>query len=98
MRSQPVSAQLSVIPARTGAAHVVTTVRKYKDKVYRTLLLRRSYREGGKVCNETLGNPSHMPEPLIEVIRRPLKGETFAPVGEAFEVTALLPHGAVLSV
>jgi hypothetical protein len=86
------------MPARTGAAHVVTTVREYKDKVYRTHLLRRSYREGGKVRNETLGNLSHLPEPLIEVIRRSLKGETFVPVGEAFEVIASLPHGAVLSV
>ena len=29
----------------TGTAHVVTTTRKYKDRVYRTHLLRRSYRE-----------------------------------------------------
>ena len=37
------------MPARTGTAHVVTTTRKYKDKVYRTHLLRRSYREGNTV-------------------------------------------------
>ena len=37
------------MPARTGSAHVVTTTRKYKDQVYRTHLLRRSYREGGTV-------------------------------------------------
>ena len=39
------------MPARTGTAHVVTTTRKYKDQVYRTHLLRRSYREGGVVKN-----------------------------------------------
>ena len=35
------------MPARNGPAHVVTTTRTYKDKVYRTHLLRRSYREDG---------------------------------------------------
>ena len=44
----------------------------------RTHLLRRSYREGGTVKNETLGNLSHLPESLIEIIRRSLQGETFA--------------------
>src|SRR5882757_2429633 len=58
------------MPARSGTAHVVTTIRKYKDRVYRTHLLRRSYREGGTVKNETLGNLSHLPEPLIEIIPR----------------------------
>ncbi|NTV87908.1 MAG: transposase, partial [Burkholderiaceae bacterium] len=72
------------MPARTGTAHVVTTTRKYKDQVYRTHLLRRSYREDGKVKNETLGNLSHLPEPLIDIIRRALQGETFVPLGEAF--------------
>jgi hypothetical protein len=37
------------MPSRTGAAHVVTTTRKYKDKVYKTHLLGRSYREDGQV-------------------------------------------------
>jgi len=49
--------------ARRGTAvHVVTTTRRYKGRVYKTHLLRRSYREGGKVRNETLGNLSHLPE------------------------------------
>ena len=47
---------------RTGTAHVVTTTRRYKDRVYYTHLLRRSYREDGLVKNETLGNLSHLPE------------------------------------
>src|ERR1039457_7735666 len=46
--------------ARTGTARVVTTTRKYKDQVYRTHLLQRSYREAGAVKNETLGNRSHI--------------------------------------
>src|ERR1700761_9822346 len=81
--------------SRTGSAHVVTTTRTYKGKVYRTHLLRRSYREDGKVKNETLGNLSHLPEPLIEIIRRSLQGETFVPLGQAFEITSSLAHGHV---
>ncbi|RKE25508.1 DDE family transposase [Paraburkholderia sp. BL23I1N1] len=84
--------------SRTGAAHVVTTTRTYKGTVYRTHLLRRSYREDGKVKNETLGNLSHLPEPLIEIIRRSLQGETFVPLGQAFEVTGSLAHGHVQAV
>ena len=81
--------------ARTGTAHVVTTTRTYKDQVYRTHLLRRSYREDGKVKNETLGNLSHLPDELIEIIRRSLQGETFVPVSSAFEITRSRPHGHV---
>ena len=81
------------MPSRTGAAHVVTTTRKYKDQVYRTHLLRRSYREGGTVKNETLGNLSHLPDALIEIIRRSLQGESFVPVAQAFEITASRSHG-----
>ena len=68
---------------RTGTAHVVTTTRKYKDRVYRTLLLRRSYREDGRVKNETLGNLSHLSDSVIDLVRLSLQGETFVPVGEA---------------
>jgi len=86
------------MPTRTGTAHVVTTTRKYKDRVYRTHLLRRSYREDGVVKNETLGNLSHLPDALIEVIRRSLQGETFVPAGQAFEISASRPHGHVQAV
>ena len=86
------------MPARNGAAHVVTTNRAYKDKVYRTHLLRRSYREDGKVKSETLGNLSHLPEPLIDIIRRSLQGETFVPLAQAFEITRSRAHGHVQAV
>ncbi|HWH42925.1 MAG TPA: IS1634 family transposase [Usitatibacter sp.] len=75
--------------------HVVTTSRKYKDRVYRTHLLRRSYREGGSVKNETLGNLSHLPDSLIEIIRRSLQGETFVPLDQAFGISLSRPHGHV---
>jgi len=86
------------MPARTGTAHVVTTTRKYKDRVYRTHLLRRSYREGGKVKNETLGNLSHLPDELVDIIRRSLQGETFVPLGQAFAITRSRAHGHVQAV
>ena len=84
--------------SRTGTAHVVTTKRKYKDQVYCTHLLRRSYREDGKVKNETLGNLSHLPDSVIDLIRRSLAGETFVPAGEAFEISSSRAHGHVQAV
>jgi len=61
-------------------------------------LLRRSYREDGKVKNETLGNLSHLPDATIELIRRSLKGERFVPVDEAFEIFASRAHGHVQAI
>lgn len=83
---------------RGGALHVVTTRRRYKGRVYATHLLRRSFREDGKVKNETLGNLSHLPEPLIEIVRRGLRGESFTPVAEHFEIVRSRSHGAVQAV
>jgi len=80
------------MPRRTGAVHVVTTTRRYNDKVYETYLLRRSYREGGKVRNETVGNLSHLPAHVIDLIRRALREETLVPADQ-FEVIRSLPHG-----
>jgi len=73
--------------------HVVTTRRQGKGKEYVAHLLRRSYREGGKVRKETLANLSHLPDDLVELIRRRLRGEQFLPAVEAFEVCRSLPHG-----
>ena len=77
---------------------MVTTRRQYKERVYETHLLRRSYREDGKVKNETVGNISHLPPELIEIIRRALKGETFLGAEEALEITRSLPHGDAVAV
>ena len=86
------------MPQRTGTAHVVTTTRQYKGQVYRTHLLRRSYREGGTVKNETLGNLSHLPDDLVEIIRAALQGTTFVPLNQAFEVIRSRSQGAVEAV
>ncbi|MDQ3893235.1 MAG: hypothetical protein M3292_01010 [Actinomycetota bacterium] len=58
-------------------------------------LLRRSYREGGKVKNETVGNLSHLPEEVIELIRGALRGQRFVAAEEAFQVERSLPAGHV---
>jgi transposase len=79
--------------SREGAVHVVTTRREYKGKTYESHLLRRSYRDEGKVKNETVGNLSHLPAHVIELVRRALKGETFAPTAETFEITSSISHG-----
>ena len=83
---------------RGGPVHVVTTSRSYKGRTYRTHLLRRSYREDGKVRNETLGNLSHLPDELIDVIRRSLKGERFVSAEDSFHVVVSKAHGHVLAV
>lgn len=67
-------------------------------RTYETHLLRRSFREDGKVKNETVANLSHLPGELIEVIRRSLAGEAFVPAGAAATVTRSLPHGHVAAV
>src|SRR3970282_6917 len=86
------------MPKRTGAVHVATTRRHYKGRVYETTLLRRSYREGGKVKHETLGNLSHLPAETVELIRRSLRGERLVPAEEAFRIERSLPHGHVAAV
>ncbi len=86
------------MPSRTGPVHVATTRREYKGKVYETHLLRRTYREGGKVKHETVGNISHLPFEIIEIVRRALKGEIFSGVQEDFEIVRSLPHGHVAAV
>jgi transposase len=78
--------------------HVARIVRPYKDKTYVSYLLRRSYRDGPHVKHETLANLSHLPERLIDIIRRSLQGEAFAAATEVFRVTRSKPHGHVAAV
>ena len=85
------------MPRRNGPVHVATTKRTYKGKVYLTHLLRRSYREGGKVKHETLGNLSHLPADLIETVRRRLAGGEPL-VCSGFDILRSLPHGHVAAV
>jgi Transposase DDE domain len=65
---------------------------------YTSYLLRRSYREGGKVRHENLGNLSHLPIEIIEAIRKMLSGRTLVDLDERFEIASSLPHGQVAAV
>ncbi|MHB1469270.1 MAG: IS1634 family transposase [Solirubrobacteraceae bacterium] len=75
--------------------HVVTTRRRVGEREYTSTLLRRSYREGGKVKKETLANLSRLPSEAIDAIRRTLRGEVLVPADGAFEVERSLPAGHV---
>jgi hypothetical protein len=77
--------------------HVVTTRQRRGDREYTATLLRRSYREGGKVKKKTLANLSHLPDGLVELIRRYLRGERFVADGE-LEIRRSLPAGHVNAV
>src|SRR3954452_2583692 len=83
------------MPPRSGAMHVVTNRVRHGDREYTSTLLRRSYREGGKVKKETLANLSHLPPELIELIRGALRGQRYVPAGDAFEIERSLPAGHV---
>jgi hypothetical protein len=66
--------------------------------VYTSYLLRRSYREGGKVKHENLGNLSHLPLDVIDAIRAMLQGRRLVDLDEGFEIARSLPHGHVAAV
>lgn len=86
------------MPSRSGKVHVATTSRIYKGKTYQSHLLRRTFRVGSQVKHETLGNISHLPPHLIDLIRRSLAGEEFLPAHAAFHIDRSLPHGHVQAV
>ncbi|MHB1801042.1 MAG: IS1634 family transposase, partial [Actinomycetes bacterium] len=81
-----------------GAMHVVTTRRQHGDKVYETHLLRRSYREDGKVKNQTLANLSHLPPQALRAVKATLRGQVLIGADEAVEISRSLPHGHVAAV
>ena len=62
------------------------------------VLLRKSWREGGRVRKETIANLSDWPMERVEILRRLLRGETLVPVGEALVVERSQPHGHVAAV
>jgi hypothetical protein len=65
---------------------------------YSSAYLRRTYRDGGTVKNETVANLSSLPEHVIDLIDAGLKGWQLVPAGEAVTITRSLPHGHVAAV
>src|SRR5205814_7231417 len=87
-----------------GKVHVVRVSKTgYVDKQgrrrdYSSAYLRRTYRDGGKVKNETVANLSALPGHVIDLIDAGLKGQQLVPAGEAVTITRSLPHGHVAAV
>jgi len=87
-----------LVAKREGKVHVATTRRHYKGKTYESHLLRRSYREDGKVKNETVGNLSHLPIEVVDAIRAMLAGRRLVDLDTDFRIERSLPHGHVAAV
>jgi len=85
------------MPRRTGRIHVVKTTRIHNGKAYHSYLLGRSVRTGTRVRKEIVGNISHLPERVIDIVRRALKDEPLMS-GDDFEIIRSLPHGDVHAV
>jgi transposase len=86
------------MPARSGAAHVVTTRRHRGEKTYQAHLLMRSYREGGKVRKETLANLTALGDDGVELVRAFLQGKQVAVIEDVFETRESKLHGHVQAV
>jgi len=69
-----------------------------EQRVYESVLVRRTYRDGGKVRHETLANLSALPAEAVSAIEATLKGERLVPAGQAVTITASVPHGHVAAV
>ena len=78
--------------------HVARVRRVHKGKEYVSVLLRQSYREGGRVKHRTLASLTALPPATIDVIERSLKGERLVPAGEALRIVRSLPHGHVAAI
>src|SRR5512144_1622225 len=102
---------------RSGAMHVARITTRYRDRagqerIYVSHLLRRSYRDAGKVKHENLANLSALPAEAIAAVRAVLTGAHLALAGpggggltpaERGELGGLVcerprPHGHVAAV
>ena len=87
-----------------GKVHVVRVSKTgYADKQgrrknYSSAYLRRTYRDGGKVKNETVANLSTLPDHVIDLIDAGLKGQQLVPAAGAVTITGSLPHGHAAAV
>jgi hypothetical protein len=89
--------------AGSGAMHVARNRRTYVAKsgerrVYESVLVRRTYRDGGKVRHETLANLSALPAGAAAAVEATLKGQRLVPAGQAVTITRSVPHGHVAAV
>jgi hypothetical protein len=83
--------------------HVARNKRRYaaksgEERVYETILLRRSFRDGDKIRHETLANLSKLPPEVVAAVEATVKGQTLVPAGSEFSKSRSLPHGDVAAV
>jgi len=87
-----------------GKVHVVRVSKTgYVDKQgrrkdYSSAYLRRTYRDAGKVKNETVANLSALPGHVIDLIDAGLKGQHLVPADAAVTITGSAPHGHTAAV
>ena len=62
------------------------------------ILLRESFRDGGRVKKRTLANLSKLPDAAINALRHILRGELLVRPDDAFTCLRSLPHGHVAAV
>ena len=74
------------------------TAKSGEQRVYESVLVRRTYRDGAKVRHETLANLSALPADAVAAIEATLKGERLVPAGQAVRIAAAAPHGHVAAV
>jgi hypothetical protein len=65
---------------------------------YTSAYLRRTYRDGAAVRNETVANLSMLPPEAVDAMEATLKGQTLVAAGSEFAITRSLPHGHVAAV
>jgi hypothetical protein len=83
--------------------HVARNKRRYaaqsgEERVYETILLRRSFRDGDKIRHQTLANLSKLPEEVIAAVEATVKGQALVKAGSEFSKSRSLPHGHVAAV
>src|SRR4249920_3298503 len=87
-----------------GKVHVVRVSKtgyvdkKGRRKDYTSAYLRRTYRDAGKVKNETVANLSALPGHVIDWIDAGLKGQQLVPAASAVTITGSVPHGHAAAV
>ncbi len=87
--------------ARIRSSH---TGKDGERREYESRLLRRTYRDGGKVRHETLANLAGLPDHVVDAVEAALKGQALvpAPAGNpgvpAVTVARSVPHGHVAAV
>ncbi len=81
--------------ARIKSSH---TDKQGRRREYESRLLRRTYREGGKVSHETLANLTKLPDHVIDAVEAALKGDALTAARGApgaVTIARSLPHGHV---